>query len=43
VLEQEREKYRPIMAEAGAILAGTGDALSEAGLEAVARWKANGS
>jgi hypothetical protein len=29
------------MDEAEAILAGTGDALSEAGLEAVARWKAN--
>jgi hypothetical protein len=43
MLEQEREKYRPIMAEAEAILAQTGDALSEAGLEAVARWRANGS
>jgi hypothetical protein len=43
MLEQEREKYRPIMEEAEAIVAKSGDALSEVGLEAVARWKVDGS
>jgi hypothetical protein len=40
--ERERQRIAPVLAGARELLSRSGDALSPAGLEAVARWKADG-